>query len=112
MSEAANSPFDPDLSASNASVSSTETVADALTSEPISIASVESVEDDWQTVDLPGAISVDAILAGAVNLVEMAATPEPSVTIPSSDAIAQLDRENATLREQIPGSLIMLIIFI
>ncbi|MGI0484788.1 hypothetical protein ACN4EK_05065 [Pantanalinema rosaneae CENA516] len=104
MSEAANSPFDPDLSASSASVSPPEISSPALTSEPTAIAaaeSIESVEDDWQTVDLPGAISVDALLAGEVNLVEMAATPAPSVPVPASDAIAQLHQENATLREQI-----------
>ncbi|HEY9615561.1 MAG TPA: hypothetical protein V6C64_01880 [Microcoleaceae cyanobacterium] len=94
MSEAANSHFDPDLSETSASVASTET-------EMHPPESVTVAEDDWQTVDLPGAVSVDAILAGQVNLAELTATPEPSESTSSSDAIAQLDRENATLREQI-----------
>ncbi|MBL1177551.1 hypothetical protein [Pantanalinema sp. GBBB05] len=96
MSEAANSHFDPDLSESSVSVSSTEAV-----SHPPEPVTVTSGEDDWQTVDLPGAVSVDAILAGAVNLAEIAALEPATAAIPSTHAIAQLDQENAILREQI-----------
>lgn len=96
MSEAANSHFDPDLSESSVSVSSMEAVSHPP--EPIT---VTSGEDDWQTVNLPGAVSVDAILAGAVNLAEIAALDPSTAAIPSTPTIAQLDQENSILREQI-----------
>lgn len=95
MSEAANSHFDPDLSESSLSTSSAETVSHPP--EPTTV----STEDDWQTVNLPGAISVDAILAGDINLAEMAVASEPSEPASSTATIAQLDQENAALREQI-----------
>lgn len=98
MSEAANSHLDPNLSASSAPSSSAETASHPLAAAPVT---VDAVEDEWQTVDLPGAISVEAILAGKVSLAEIPATPELAEADHSPAAIAQLDQENAALREQL-----------
>ncbi|MBF2025211.1 MAG: hypothetical protein IGS48_00385 [Oscillatoriales cyanobacterium C42_A2020_001] len=95
MSEAVNPNMTPDPS-----LSDDANPADT-SSEPEGAQSPS--QEEWQTVDFPGAISVDTIPLEPVPIVvnsESVANPSPS-TADSTSLVEQLQHENAVLKTQV-----------